>query len=247
MNEQQKKSIQDNVLAAINAGQVHMRPRWHFVAKAVLLVTGIVLAVLVLVYIVSLIIFILHQTGVWFTPGFGLRGVREFLVGLPWFLVGLIIVFIVILQILVKHFSFSYGRPLLYSAVAIVLLVGAGGFAIALTPIHQNLFNHARDNELPFAGGLYRQYGLPREPRGGVVPGEIIEIIEHGYNINTPRSELLQVLVTPQTHLSKDSNLEIGDRIVVVGDRQGTIITAFGIQEVDRDAMQFAPPRPPRH
>lgn len=232
----EKKSIHDSVMASIDTGKTKMKPHWHFVVKGVLLVVGIILAVLALLYISSFIIFMLHQTGAWYAPGFGTRGVQEFLVHLPWVLIVLAILFMVLLQYLVKKYSFGYGRPLLYSAVGIIVLVVAGGFIISLTPVHRGLMIQAQDDQLPFAGGFYKMFGDPKQP-GSVTPGEIIELIDQGYRINTPRREILDVVVTPDTHYPNGTSLEIGDRIVVIGDRSGATIQAYGITEVGDDVV----------
>ncbi len=227
-----KRSMRDSVMAGIDAGKIKMKPHWHFVAKGVLLIIGIVLAILMLLYISSFIIFVLHQTGVWFAPGFGLRGIQEFLRDLPWLLVVIAILFMVILQFLIKRYSFSYGRPLLFSALGIIVLVIVGGFIVSLTPVHRGLMLRAQDDRLPFAGGFYRHHGTPPNP-GDVTPGEIIELIEEGYKINTPRSEILTIVVTPQTRFPLGMKFEVGDKIVVVGNRINDTIEAFGIREID--------------
>ena len=236
----QRKSIHDSVMASIDSGQIKMKPHWHFVTKGVLLVTGVALAALALVYISSFIIFMLHQTGVWYTPGFGSRGIQEFLVHLPWLLIGLAILFMILLQYLVKRFAFSYGQPLLYSAIAIIILVLAGGFIVSLTPVHRGLMQQAQDDHLPFAGGIYKQFGNPGE-RDNVTPGEILELVEKGYLITTPRNEVFHVIITPETRYPDGMDFIIGDKIVVVGDRIGDTIPAFGIVEVDDDFVM------PRH
>lgn len=230
------KSIRDSVMASIDTGKTKMKPHWHFVAKGVLLVVGIILAVLALLYISSFIIFMLHQTGVWYTPGFGARGIQEFLVHLPWVLIILALLFMGLLQYLVKKYSFGYGKPLLYSAAGIIILVVAGGFIISLTPVHRGLMMQAQDDRLPFAGGFYKMFGAPIQP-GSVIPGEIIELYDQGYRINTPRSELLNVIISPNTHYPMGTVLEVGDRIVVIGDRNGDTITAYGITEVGDDVV----------
>lgn len=260
MSEPTKKSIKDSVLSAIEAGKVTMKPKWHFVVKAVLLVLGIVLSALALIYVVSFIFFMLHQTGVWFTPGFGFRGIREFLFGLPWLLILLSILFIAVLQILVKKYSFSYGRPLLYSAIAIIGVVVISGFVVSLTPVHRGLFRQAQQDRLPLAGGFYRQFGNPR-PQGNVVPGEITEVTDQGYKIVSPLNESITVIVTPDTRFPLGTGFEKGDKIVVIGDRDGDNITAFGIREITDDIIRpptdgrqgpsgiFTPPdnfKPPR-
>lgn len=237
-NQQQveKRSIRDSVMDSIDTGKTKMTPHWHFVAKGVLLIVGIILAVLALLYISSFIIFLLHQTGVWYTPGFGARGVQEFLVHLPWVLIVLAIVFMIVLQYLVKKYSFGYGKPLLYSAVGIIVLVVAGGFIISLTPVHRGLMMQAQDDQLPFAGGFYKMFGAPNQP-GNVTPGEIVELLEQGYRINTPRSELLNVIISSDTHYPMGGVFEIGDRIVVIGERSGDSIKAYGITEVGDDVV----------
>ncbi len=232
----EKKSIRESVMASIDTGKTKMTPHWHFVAKGVLLVVGIILAVLALLYISSFIIFMLHQTGVWYTPGFGSRGIQEFLVHLPWVLIVLAIIFMFVLQFLVKKYSFGYGRPLLYSAAGIVLLVVLGGFVISLTPVHRGLMMQAQDDRLPFAGGFYKMFGAPDQP-GNVTPGEIVELYDQGYRINTPRRELLNVVISPETHYPMGTVLEVGDRVVVVGERSGGTIQAFGITEIGEEVV----------
>lgn len=233
------KSIHDSVMAKIDAGKIKMKPHWHFVAKGVLLVVGTVLAVLALLYISSFIIFVLNQTGIWFAPGFGARGIGEFLLDLPWVLILLAIVFIVVLQWLVSRYAFSYGRPLLYSAAGIIVIVVAGGLIISATPVHRGLFQQAEDDNLPIFGMMYKQFAAP--PQQNFVPGEIIEIISDGYRINTPRNEILKVIVTAQTQFPFGMDLVKGDNIVVIGDRSGDTITAAGIREIDHEILM------PRH
>ncbi len=143
--------IKDNILKAIEAGKVSMRPRWHFVLQAALLLIGTVLAVLALVYLVSFIFYISGQR----------HGLGELLSSLPWLLLLLAAVFIVILEILVRKYSFAYRKPMLYTVFLILALVIVSGFLIARTSFHRNLFDRAHRGELPFGGPFYRHY----EPR----------------------------------------------------------------------------------
>lgn len=225
------ESVQDNVRRAIASGNVTMRSRWYFVANAVLLIIGTMLVALTLLYIGSFIIFILHQTGVWFIPSFGMRGLREFLIALPWLLILLTLLFIVILEVLIKKYAFVYNRPLLYSVAGIIFFVAFGGFALTLIPFHSNLFRQAQRNNLPFAGRVYRLYGMPSY-RGRVIPGAIVEIINNGYRITTPRNETITVALTPATVLIPRNGFGIGDEIVALGDWQDDIMVAFGIRRI---------------
>jgi hypothetical protein len=240
MTEQTNKSIKENVLEAIDSGKVNMKPKWHFIINAILLAVGVVFAILTLLYITSFIIFALHQNGLWFAPGFGGRGIRELLFDFPWLLVFVAIIFIGILQYLIKQYSFSYGKPLIYSAITIVLLVILGGLIISQTPIHKSLFLQARNSKLPFAGKMYLQYGLPLE-EGNITVGEIIKALQNGFNINTPKDEIITVIITPQTRFPIGTNFVVGKKVMVIGDREGLIIHAFGIRPFNENEY-FQPP-----
>src|ERR1041385_3423472 len=178
-------SIKNKVLGAIEQGKVKMKPRWHFVLQATLLVLGTFLAVLALVYLVSFIFFALHQTGIIHSTEFGFRGVGVFLVSLPWLLILLSVVFIVVLEILVRKYSFSYRRPLLYTIFGIILLVLVSGFVVAQTSFHRHLFLQAWDDNLPVVRGFYRTFG--EGASGHFEAGRVTAKTSDGYEISDPR------------------------------------------------------------
>src|SRR5262245_42216017 len=117
MHNNTDKTVKHTVLDAIKAGQVHMKPRWHFVLRGILLVLESILLALSLRYLASFIMFIVYRSGVWFTPGFGFRGLRVFLLSIPWLLILVSVAFLVLLELLVKRYAFAYKKPLAYSVV----------------------------------------------------------------------------------------------------------------------------------
>lgn len=230
-NENHENSIQENVLKAIEAGKIKMLPKWHFVLRAALVIVGIVLISLVLLYLVSFIIFILRQTGTLFIPGSGLYGINLFLESTPWLLVGIAVVFIVLLQILIKKYAFGYGKPLMYSAIGIIIFVIFGGALVEMSPLHRNLFRQAEDRGLPFAGAIYKQYGTRRI--GNITIGPIVEVIDTGYKIESRENENVNVIVTPQTRMPIGITFKLGDIIVVFGHRKDNMVSADGIRIFD--------------
>ncbi|MBU3925378.1 hypothetical protein KJ854_05620 [Patescibacteria group bacterium] len=146
-NNKNQKSIKESILSVIKSGQVKMRPRWHFVLKTALAAFGVIILVLTVLYLASFIIFVLRQTGVLFVPAFGLQGWFAFFTNLPIFLIGLLIVFIIVLELLVRHYAFAYRRPLLYSAVGIFILVFAGVMVIENTSFHGGMSKYAEKTE----------------------------------------------------------------------------------------------------
>lgn len=231
MSESLGQSIRDKVLAAVRGGQVKMRPRWHFFLRAALAVAGVIIIFLSLLSIVSFIIFALQQSGVWFLPIFGLRGLRAFLVSLPWLLVAVSVVFIIILEVLVERYSFAYLRPLLYSVLGIVIFVILGGFMVARTSLHHGLFRQAEGNRLPFAGPMYREFGAPRFRN--IHFGIVTEVANGSFHIRTRRGETINIIVTPETRFPLGVGIAEGDLVVVFGERDDDTVRAFGVRKVD--------------
>jgi hypothetical protein len=158
-----KNSIREKVMAAITGGNVAMRPRWHFALRIALFITGGIVVLLALIYLTSFIIFGLRQTGIWFAPGFGARGWLEVGRELPWMLILFAIVFIIILEILVRRYAFAYRKPLLYSTLAIVGIVLLAGNLLSKGPFEERWLDEARRGHPPFPGGFYGERGF-REP-----------------------------------------------------------------------------------
>ncbi len=226
--ESDKNTIQERVLEAIKTGEVAMRPRWHFVLKTLLMTFGVIIVLLALLYFASLIIFGLRETGIILTPSFGFRGIFIFLKSLPWLLVILLLVFIIILEILVRHYSFAYRRPLLYSALAIVLLVCVGGWVITRTPFHGVIMKYTEQKKIPVVSPFYEK--VRRPVFKDVHTGQIIFITPIGFDMRNPSETILMIHVTSRTKLQKHIEFTVGDRVMVIGPRVGDRVEAFGVR-----------------
>lgn len=228
-NKNEQKTIKESILATIKSGQVKMRPRWHFILKAILAILGAIIIFLTVLYLASFIIFILRQTGVLFMPAFGMEGWFAFFSHLPVFLIILLAVFIIVLELLVRHYAFAYRRPLFYSALGIFTLIVVGGLAVANTSLHGDLSKRAeKDNEF-LAGKLYREYEA--QIFRDVHRGRIMQITQRGFLMNNQRKEALTITVTRKTRLPLGSDFYLGDIVVVFGPRDGDEVQAFGIQK----------------
>ncbi len=227
--------LRDKVLGAIKSGQVKMRPKWHYVLKTALAITGGVLLSLALLYMVSFIFFALRANGVWFMPLFGLSGMRTFVMSLPWLLIGASLLFIIILEILVKRYAFAYRKPLLYSVLGILALAIIGGFALARAPFHRSLLRRAQEDRPPLTGPFYREFGMHRFH--DIHPGAITLIIDDGFILHTPQGETFTVRLVPETRLPFGFNFAEGDEVVVFGEREDDIVEARGILEINDEMM----------
>lgn len=211
----------NEILNCIKSGDVKMRPRWYFILHAALAMIGGMILLFLVVYLISFIIFIERQTGAGFVTEFGLRGWARFLVSLPWLLILLSLVFIGILELLVRRYAFAYRRPLMYSALGIIVIIGVSSFVVINARFHERF------------EGSYPRFMM--HPPADINPGDIQELSSSGFILTGPRGEVLHVMMTSSTRWSAKTQFEKGDRVVVFGDRAGTSsIDAFGIRKISR-------------
>ena len=226
------ESLKDIIMKGIHEGKVQMRPRWHFVLLSSLLFMWSLVVCTTLVYTVSLVVYLLHMSGEWFAPSFGLRGWFSFIYSLPWFLMLLLMAFVLILEILVRRYSFVYKKPLITSVLGIMAIVLAGGFLVTLTPLHNRMARFDHDGMLPPPlSGLYRQPPVGRSP--DLYRGMIVTITP-GHILVTNREGTTTVLIDPYTRLPYGNSFEAGDFVIVIGDYIATgTLHAFGVRTVE--------------
>ncbi len=227
MTDDKDNSIHNKVLSDIESGKIKMRPKWHYILRGTLLFLGVTLVVLALLFFGSLLVFSLRRNGSFYLPAFGFR---EFIFDLPWLIIALSIIFIVILEILVRKFSFAYKRPLLYSIIGVLLLVALGGVLIDRTGFHEGLYNRAGKNPFPFGKGLYRMPLM--RGQGRAILGIITEKTNNGFKMLDMENETLNVTVSKKTRYPLGSDFEKGDAVMVLGQRQDNNIKAEGIREI---------------
>ncbi len=228
------KSIKEQIAEAIKAGRVKMRPRWYFVLRGTLAVLGGVLIALLLLFLVSMIIFMLRQTGTGFAPAFGARGWFIFFRSLPWLLIVFSLIFIGLLELLTRQYSFAYRRPLLYSAVGIIVLVVGGGFLVAGTPLHRQVSRYVLVHHLPIGEGIYR--GIRQRQFDNVYPGVIVATTTEGMQLFSRRGDLFTIIVTPETRIADEGGFMPDQSVVVFGERVASdTIRAFGVRLIDAE------------
>lgn len=232
-----KKSIKAGVEDAIKTGKAKMRPRSYFVVRSILLIIGSGLLALTLVYLTSFVFFVMRVSGVWFVPAFGPSAVGVFFKSLPWVLIIIAIVFVIILEWLVKRYALAWRKPLLYSTFGIIGFVLVSGFIVAQTSLHRGAFEYAENDKLPLIGPLYRGYGKPHLK--DIHPGTILELTENGLIIETRDGERWNVEIVETTRLPFGGEFVIGDAVIIHGEKDDDVITAFGIRTADDRFKDF--------
>ncbi len=235
-NYSNKKSIREEISAKIKSGQVKMKPKAYFVFKICLLAFGVIALTLSSLFITSFIFFSIRAGGLLSLLKFGVPGIRILLFSLPWLLILGAGILIATSEIFAKHFSFVYRRPILYSGLAILLIVILGGSALERTRLHSNLFFLAQNGRLPIAGRIYREFGMPeiRDAHYGVV----FEITNGGFRIKTPQGEEFNIIVTAQTQMPPEK-ITKGEIVIVLGERGDHTIYAQSIRDADENREFF--------
>lgn len=215
----------ERIMQAIRSGEVRMRPRWYFVLRAILLAAAAGTLFLLLLYVVSFIIFALHEDGAWFAPAFGASGWPLFAAGLPWGLLVLSFALLILLAVLLTRYSFVYHRPLFHFFFAFILVVIIGGFLIAATSLQPGVFRFAAAH-VPFLGGLYRyETAYP----AGIHRGTVVSLDAGSGSFVIVDDDGATTTVAPATGVSF-FQVAPGDIVLVFGPKGNDgVIRAFGL------------------
>ncbi len=209
------EEITNKILKIIEEKKIAMKPKWYFVLHAALAITGVVGLIVATLFVTSFAVFTMMHNGIARIPLDSVLGWLLVARNAPWMLIVIAVVFMVLLEVHVRRYSFSYKRPLMYTATGIILLCAIGSFLLVKTPFHEGMLQEAREHRLPLGGPLYRAYHMKK--MYGVRSG-IIESFEEGNIYVIHDEERERIIVTPVTRMPYD--LKIDDEILVVGNEQ---------------------------
>lgn len=232
-NGSQNNDIDKKVFEKISAGKIKMTPRLFFVLKAALFIIGGIFLMFFIIYLISFIIFSLRATGILFLPKFGFRGLGFFFNSLPWLLILISVFLIILLEIFAKKSSIVYRRPIVYSLLAIIIIISAGSFLMYQLPIHPRLFRKAQERNFSAMGMVYRDLAAPKMKN--VHYGEIVNLTEGGFIIENPRGEIIRVNISSKTNIPSSVKFEIGNEVVILGERKNGDVDALGVRSVKKD------------
>ncbi len=119
-----------------------------------------------------------------------------------------------------RKFSFGYRKPLLYTALGVIVLSVVGGVAIASTPLHSRL-----------SEGLYESFVQRRF--SDVHPCTISEATDDGFVCRDEFGRDLSVNITEDTRFPLGANFTLGDKVLVFGGEDDGKVTAFGVRKIE--------------
>lgn len=220
----------EELIEAITSGKVKMRPRWYFLLLDALAAVAIIISLLIVVYLASFIIFVLHQSGAWFVPVFGLNGWFALFSALPWILIALSCLFIIALAIFAKRYPFGYKWPLVYSMLGVFFLIVAASFLFVATSFSSALFNAPVPREL--LGEYYPGVGILAPD--DIHRGEIVTLTPYGFIVEAFSGTATSgIIIASNTEIAFPGAFQIGDSVVIIGNRSATgTILAVGAEKI---------------
>lgn len=230
-------SLKERLLHDIKDGKVAMRPRIYFTLRLAALIATLIAILVISVFIVNFISFSIRISMSDALLGFGAPGVGAFFAHFPWHLAVLDALLILLLQYLLRHFSFGYRIPVLY--LVGVLIAGASLFGVTLdraTPFNERM--HERRMYLPPGPrGMYE--GVRPPPKGSgicrckilAVEGNILTVEDIRPDADSATSSLIVVLPS-DSRRATTTGLTVGDIVFIAGKEEGGVIEAFGVRKV---------------
>ena len=231
---QNESNIKAKVLEKIHKGNIRKRPKAYFIAQITLIVILSMFAIILSVFVLSFVIFSMHESGVQFLLGFGQRGILAFFALFPWGILILDLLLFVVIDWLFRYFEFGYRIPVLRVFFGTIALAVIGSVIIDVTPLHSILLEKADHGRLPVIGQWYKTIRASHSDQG-VFRGTISSIqgsdfvISHNDNDYDADDGTWTVISPPGLRLA---DFNIGDKVYVAGDAAKGIIQAYGVEKL---------------
>jgi len=132
----------NEIIEKIKTKHIKMKPRWHFALKSVFLIALSLISLFLLLFITSF----MFRSGL-LTP----------LRGFAWMLLLFSVLFIALLEYLIKRYAISYRRPVIYSLLIIISLIFVFGIICNKTCFHDRI----EKRRLPGIERFYKEFKAP--------------------------------------------------------------------------------------
>lgn len=213
-------TIKTKILDAVQRNTVTMRPKWKFVVYSSLAIAGILVSFLLVIFVLSLILFVLSRYGFMYMPFFGFGHIMRTLSVVSPLLLVCALLLIVLIEILSRRYAFSFRRPLLVTVLSITSVSIVVSFIISETPMHEYVKLYAKDHRISMMEQAYNRPVPFRHINGmDVIRGEVVS--------STPTSTILELFNDDQVTVYVSSTtldfkpLTIGDDVVILGTFEG--------------------------
>ena len=209
-------TLKDTILNIVEHKKIQMIPRWKFILYSSFGIIGFLFSFLSLLFVVSLILFLLLKYGFMYLPFFGVGAILHILTGVPAVLGILGIILAVLTEILGRQYAFSFRKPLLTTLLWIILSALVIGFLVSISPFHNAMRSFAKSHHIDGFRDIYERPTFNEGLDGRVViRGEVLATTTTSVTLSLFNNVERTVYAT--TTGDTFPNLVIGDDIVVFG------------------------------
>lgn len=222
-------TIKSTILEFVEKNNITMIPRWKIILYSLLGIGGLFFTFLALVFMVSLIVFVLSKYGFIYMPLFGMGALTESLQALPLLLFICTLALICLVEILARRYAFSFRKPVLITLLGVTLIATFIGFLVALSPLHTEVRSYARDHKIGF---VLRQYDRPGPRDATMLRGVVIATTSGAVTIQLFNDATTTVYAS--TTREQIMLPALGDDVIVFGRMVGGTFEAVGIRQAPR-------------
>jgi hypothetical protein len=167
--------------------------------------------------------------------GLGPQFTLVFLKAIPWMLIGLLVVIFIILQILIRYFSFAYTRSVLVTLAATFLVIVCSNLILVTLDPRHNIARFGERSNIPVLREMHSTFR--NEKQRGAIRGVIADISNTTYTVETIKgSTTVTFLITPSTRILSQENLKLGDVVLVVASQAEGFLQASVVRnEISRN------------
>lgn len=208
-----------------------MIPRWQFIAYSILGALGLLFIFLVVVFVFSLMLFVLSRYGFMYMPFFGFMATVRALSAIPLLLLFVTIVLLVLIEVISCKYSIAFKQPLVVTLLSITLLAAVVSFIISQTSIHEYLHDYAKENHLDMMSRVYdRPIPFREKDDMTIIRGEVVATTSTSTLVRLYDGVVLTAYASTSL-LGTFVQPEIGDDIVLFGTFLGDKFEIIGIRE----------------
>lgn len=209
MTKNKQTDFSSGVMERLEADKVKMHPQWYFVALSASIASLVVVVSACSGLLLHALIVHVRGKNLLEYLHFGFGGYREFFYGLPWLLLGLLIILCIVVFQLLRYFDFSYRHKL---SIVIGMLIGAVlvlGVGLTIAGTEQQFGKYG-----PLKGALYGDFLT----RPGLAAGRVVNAEEDRLVIINKKDNRV-IIVTNSRTLNRDvlSELEADDHVTAFG------------------------------
>ena len=208
-----------------------MRPRWHFIVRAVLILAAVFIALFLALIVATFILFALQENGGLYAMEFGIRGYETFLGAFPWSMLLLFIALLLALGLFLRrHYAFAYQRSFFSLLLVLIAVIGLAGAIVPVVPFHADIYNFAANDGIPVIPAFY-QYETT--PTGRIYRGEVLSFgsTSPSFVLENAFGGTSTVFLVP-TASSELQEIGVGEYVLIFGKPVSTdTIRAAGVEE----------------